>query len=166
MNKKQDQEKLTIEMPYEELANGNFHRVIRKLGMAEVSAASASRIRKITKAVSPVLDQMKKEYEDTVQKDHDERVKAAGIAPPKDGEPVSEEQIKKMGELNAQRQKEEDAFGKKVITFDVMPLGPQHLEGIKISAGELDALGPFFDEEGTVRTEMFKKKLGVVGESH
>ncbi len=141
--------------------------LMTKFHRAQVDSVTACRLNRVVKAVRQAQRDMEEEYIEEIGKVFDKKLEADGLKKKTDAEVVNmseEEQDKFRGHdlwLNEQNR----LFGQRVAKFTLMPLGPQHLQGIQISAAEIDALGGLYDEEGKVRPAAFRKGLGLAPES-
>ena len=136
-----------IKMTYDELANPQFQDTIAKISGAEVSNAAACRIAKVRKAAILAVTEMGEAYKRDIE----------AKFPPLAATATPEEKATRETTLKPFVEK----FGATTTTLDTFPLAPQHLSEIKLSAIEIEALGPLFDETGEVRTTMTKKNLGI-----
>lgn len=154
-----------LTMKHKEMNNRQLVSAIEKLKAAETDVFTASRLRAVVRVLKPAIILMEDEYLTDIQKPHRDKIlEETGIdvsGPIPEGE-ISDELKGKLKVLDKELGDLQKAFGEQVVEFECIPLGPQHFKDVKISAEELEALGPFFDETGETRTEAFKAKLGVV----
>lgn len=166
MGKREDMEIPTVTMTYKELGSQTLANFIKKIERADVTAQTACRFHQIVKNVKKAVIAVEDEYIETIQKPYKKKIlermglDVDGPIPP--GESLTPEQKEIMKELNAEFDGMLNPFHEKTIDIEVMPLGPQHIAEIKLSAAEIEALGPLIDLTGDVRTEAFQRKLGVI----
>jgi hypothetical protein len=154
-----------ITMTYAQLNNQYLVNVIQKFERAEVDNKTACRLRDLIKAVKPLIISMEQEYLENLQTPYKEALKAAGLDITK-GKPKVEDipadVMEKCKAIDAKLTQDQIEFSKQEVTFELVPLGPQHLSEIKVSALEIEALGPLFDEKGEVRQGHFQRTLNAI----
>lgn len=141
--------------------------LMRKLDQAEVDNVAACRLNRVIVEVKKAIAQMETDYRRDVIGPFQKRLEADGLLK-KTAEEIhnmSVEEQEKFKPHNEWNTEQNIAFGKREYEFNVLPLGPQHLAGVKISPAEIRALQGLFDEGGAERTKAFKAQLGIAPDS-
>ncbi len=138
-------------------------QLMNKLDQAEVDNVSACRISRVVIAVRKALRQMETDYRKDVIGPFEKKLEEDKLLKKtrEEVEQMTAEEQAKFMEHDKWQTEQNKLFGDRVATFNLIPLAPQHLQGIKISAIELRALGGLYDEGGEARTKAFKKQLGI-----
>ncbi len=146
-----------IVMTFEQLiGNGKLAELVMKLDSAEVDNVTACRLNKLIQALKPEIIEVEERYKKEIQEPYQERMLAFGVDVKKrpktsDLTPEQLDAIKLENEALEELQKLPTDALKGMLD------APQHLKEIRISAAEIRALGPLFDESGEVRQEHFQK---------
>ncbi len=159
-----------IRMTHEQFNSGALENAIVRFENAEVTSATACRLHQVVRVVRPLIISITEEFNKEVVLPLQAKLKAVMGLEPEDACPTREElqmadpeqkvQIELFQKEFTEQKKE---FGERTVEFRLLPLAPQHLKEIKITAAEIGALGPLYDESGEGgRHEHFKGKLGLV----
>lgn len=137
--------------------------LMHKFDQSEVDNVSACRINRVVVAVRAAVKQMEVDYRRDVITPFQDRLAADGMYKKtrEEVEAMTVEEQAKFMEHDKWNTEQNRLFGERVAEFNLIPLAPQHLAGIKISPAEIRALGGLFDEGGAERTKAFKAKLGI-----
>lgn len=136
--------KSKIEFTYSQISAQPLRMALAKISNAPIANNKiACMIRGVNKAVRAKQEEIGKEYEDSVLHAFAKKNEDGSFVRP-DGNPQAYDvDDTKVDEFKVAQEE----FGKKTLTIEYGPLRPSHLEGIALSANELDALGDLFVED-------------------
>ena len=128
-------------MKYVDVSSFEFAQAIQKIAQTPIDNFTACKIRRVTKALTKVREQISKHYQDSIVEKYAKRDDAGKIIRPKDQPNGFDLDQEKAGFVE-----EQEAFGKTEVSLECSPFTPIMLKDIKLSAYELEKLGPLFDD--------------------
>lgn len=131
-----------ITLTYDKLSQQKFQEVLRKIGAMEVPNRVASKIHYLLKGVNQGLKQVTMDYRLIIEAEFAERGDDNQVKRP---ESDLRDFVMKAG-VEDKRREAEDAFAKKEFNFERDPLNQHDLSDVKLSAFDLEALGPLYQE--------------------
>lgn len=140
-----------IQTQYNVVSNQSVMMVLRKLGGSQVNSNTAYQIKKLIDAVQAAMKKMSDDYREQIGKIYGVLDEKGELIPA----PTPHGFTPKEGLDEAVLSAAVAEFGKKEITIDRWPLTLQQLVDVKLSAMDLDALGPFLaDPEAQAPAEV------------
>lgn len=134
---------MEVKIAYEQVGGFEFAQVIQKIAAVPTTTAAANHIRRVINEIEAARKQISAEYKTEIMEKYGKRNEAGELARPEGDTQGFDPDETKMDEF-IEAQKE---FGKRTATIKWRPLTPKTLNDVKLSAKELNLLGPLFSED-------------------
>lgn len=162
-----------FKMTYKQIRDQELFQAMDTLSTAKIlSNQDRCRIGKVFEAFDTAIETIQNEFMESVHGPYLNSLTEIGIDVSKkevDTSKLTEEQKSSYEKIKDSRKKAIEELDSREYTFEVLPLGPQHVSNIALSYKQVKALGGFYDETGEIRAKYFEdkahKKLGLVPET-
>lgn len=133
---------MALKIKYQKVGSFEFQQLIEKLKNAQVDNFSACQIHHIIKEVKKGRDKLTAEFKADILDKYATKDESGKILTPSQERPydIPDDQIEAYTKAT-------EEFGEREMEINWSPLNHQHLQGVKISAAEIEALGELFSEE-------------------
>lgn len=131
----------TVKIKYSEISSFEFNTAMQKIAATPVDNKTACSIRRVVKAVSKGLEDIRLEYKTKFIDVWGKKDAEGKIIPPADGNPSG---FEVPDEKADEFMKAQEDFGKSELELSIDPLTPNDLKDIRLSAKELDCLRDLF----------------------
>lgn len=132
-----------VKIKYSEVSSFEFAQAMQKIASTPVDNKTACSIRRVAKAVTKVLDDIREEYKVKFIDVYGKKDAEGKIVPPADGNPTG---FEVPDDKQDEFVKAQVDFGNTEATLPVGPLTQADLKDIKLSARELDCLRDLFND--------------------